>query len=495
MQRRAFLLTAGAALALPVLAADSPGVIEGPALLADAAILRRAFENLHPGLYRYNSPAQIDAAFNRLDLALKNGATLSQAWLAFAALAATIRCGHTYLNFFNQSSAVQAALLRADRVPFQFRWIDGAMVVTRSFAPGLAVGSTVSAIDGVPASTILARLLPFARADGSNDAKRIVAMEVAGSSRYEAFDVFWPLLFPRAGGPLPLQVIAPDGTHVALRVPMMSYQQRLATLSQQPAKDAPLWELRTISDKVKLLRMPTWAMYNSTWNWQGFLDTVFATITSDGSTDLVIDLRGNEGGNDIGEVILSHLVRAPARRPVVERLVRYRAIPPDLTPYLDTWDKSFRDWGAAATAMSTPLASAPAGVSYLRLRRDADDKPGAPILPAAPFFGGRSWVLLGADNSSATFEFAAMLRQNGIGTLVGQTTGGNQRGINGGAFFFLRLPASGLEIDLPLIGQFPVQAAADAGIAPDIAVPLRAADIAAGRDAELAAVLARISAA
>ena len=104
-------------------------------------------------------------------------------------------------------------------------------------------------------------------------------------------------------------------------------------------------------------------------------------------------------------------------------------------------------------------------------------------------------MLLGADNSSATFEFAAILRQNGVGTLVGRTTGGNQRGINGGAFFFLRLPASGLEIDLPLIGQFPVQAAADAGIAPDIAVPLRAADIAAGRDAELAAVLARISAA
>ena len=31
-------------------------------LQADAALLRRAYETLHPGLLRYNSPAQIDAA-------------------------------------------------------------------------------------------------------------------------------------------------------------------------------------------------------------------------------------------------------------------------------------------------------------------------------------------------------------------------------------------------------------------------------------------------
>ena len=217
MQRRAFLLTASASLALPAFAADSPAVLDGPALLADAAICGAPLNSSTPACTATTARRKSMRHFNRLDLALKNGATLSQAWLAFAALAATIRCGHTYLNFFNQSPAVQAALLRADRIPFQFRWIDGAMVVTRSFAPGLAVGSIVSAIDGVPAATILAHLLPFARADGSNDAKRIVAMEVAGTSRYEAFDVFWPLLFPRAGGPLPLQVTAPDGTQAALR--------------------------------------------------------------------------------------------------------------------------------------------------------------------------------------------------------------------------------------------------------------------------------------
>ena len=68
-------------------------------------------------------------------------------------------------------------------------------------------------------------------------------------------------------------------------------------------------------------------------------------------------------------------------------------------------------------------------------------------------------------------------------------TGGNQRGINGGAFFFVRLPASGIEFDLPLIGYFPPGLPPDAGLYPDVLVPRRPADIAAGRDAQMDAAV------
>ena len=100
-------------------------------------------------------------------------------------------------------------------------------------------------------------------------------------------------------------------------------------------------------------------------------------------------------------------------------------------------------------------------------------------------------------NSSATFEFASAVQRHRLGTLVGQSTGGNQRGITGGAFFFMRLPKSGIEADVPLIGQFPVTTAPlpDAGLEPDVRVATTAADIAAGRDPELEEVLRRIGAA
>ena len=60
----------------------------------------------------------------------------------------------------------------------------------------------------------------------------------------------------------------------------------------------------------------------------------------------------------------------------------------------------------------------------------------------------------------------------------------------------MRLPGSGIEVDLPLIGQFPIsdRPLPDAGLEPDVRVQRRVEDIAAGRDAELAEVLQRIEA-
>ena len=88
------------------------------------------------------------------------------------------------------------------------------------------------------------------------------------------------------------------------------------------------------------------------------------------------------------------------------------------------------------------------------------------------------------------FQFADTMQSLKLGALIGAATGGNQRGINGGAFFFLRLPASGLEADLPLIGRFPAASRPDAGLAPDVAIAATAHDIAAGRDVVMETALA-----
>jgi C-terminal processing protease CtpA/Prc len=89
-------------------------------------------------------------------------------------------------------------------------------------------------------------------------------------------------------------------------------------------------------------------------------------------------------------------------------------------------------------------------------------------------------------------QFALRIKQHRLGLLVGETTGGNQRGINGGAFFFARLPQSGLEFDLPLIGHFPDEPRPDAGVEPDISMMPSAEDIATGHDPVLQTAVARL---
>ena len=115
------------------------------------------------------------------------------------------------------------------------------------------------------------------------------------------------------------------------------------------------------------------------------------------------------------------------------------------------------------------------------------------IKPEGAHYSGKVFVLVDANNSSATFQFAQTVQQNRLGILVGQPTGGNQRGINGGAFFFLRLPNSKIEMDLPLIGYFPALQMPDAGLTPDILVPRTLGDIVEGRDAALAVVQAQLA--
>ena len=97
-------------------------------------------------------------------------------------------------------------------------------------------------------------------------------------------------------------------------------------------------------------------------------------------------------------------------------------------------------------------------------------------------FGGKIAVLINADNSSATFSFARQLRSAGVARLIGETTGGNLRGINGGAYFFTVLPESGIEFDIPLIGYFPKGEEPDAGLEPDETVSQSPQDIAQGID-------------
>ena len=126
---------------------------------------------------------------------------------------------------------------------------------------------------------------------------------------------------------------------------------------------------------------------------------------------------------------------------------------------------------------------------FYRLTKWDDDSTGAVVHPSGKRFRGRVFVLVDGSNSSATFQFASAVQQAGLGQLVGEPTGGNRRGINGSAFFFVRLPRSHIEVDLPLVAEFPTSPQPDAGLVPDVRVRYTAADIANGVDRTLQAAL------
>lgn len=466
-------------------------------LRADAAILRSAYEQLHPGLYRYSTKAEMDADFDELSDKLAHDQSLQDAFLAFSEFAAKVRCGHTQANPFNQSKSLVEMLFKSQtRLPFYFDWIDRRMIVTHDFTAGrvLPPGTEVIQVNGVPAAAVLAKLLSITRADGSNDSKRVAQLAVNGDSIYETFDVYYPMFFPQKDATNTFLLRKP-GTRRTERITVnsLTFEQRIAPikLREQERKggDAALFEWKYLADGIATLRMQTWALYDSKWNWKQWLGDHLKEVAQRNAPALIIDLRGNEGGDDVGNEIIPHLIDASMTLSSMRRLVRYRKVPDDLVPYLDTWDKSFQDWGSFAVDLPERWPTAPPNVTYLKLTRYDDDANGDVIQPKGSRFHGKVFVLIDSTNSSATFQFAQNIQSHHLGTLIGQPTGGSQRGINGGAFFFLRLPHSGIEMDLPLIGTFPPAPVPDSGIAPDVLVTPTPLDIAAGRDPGMTAAL------
>ena len=98
-------------------------------------------------------------------------------------------------------------------------------------------------------------------------------------------------------------------------------------------------------------------------------------------------------------------------------------------------------------------------------------------------------MLVGAENSSATFALAQLVKQSGAATLVGQPTGGNQRGLNGGQLAWVTLPDSGVAVDIPLLASRYLASTPDASVTPDVAIHRGFAMQAAGRDQEMEGVV------
>lgn len=438
--------------------------------LADDIDIVRDTLALHPGLYRYQTPREADERVTTLKRDYAAATTLEQRFLLLSAFTATIRCGHTQCNPYNQKKAVVQHLFeRPTRLPFEFDWISGQMVMLADRSGlGLPPGTAIRSIDGEAPARLLKKLIGYARADGSNDAKRIAQMAMQNIDRFETFDIFQSLLRPPKDGMFGIAYRLPSGREAEAKVAALTPEQRRATrhtLETDGTSEAFwTWEMR---DRVAVLTMPSWVMYNSKWAWEPWLTERLDSLQ--GAAGLVIDLRENEGGNECGNAILARLAGKDIAFQAYRQRVRYRRTPAVLDPYLDTWDESFRAIGENAIDV---------GNGFYELGKEKSD--------AIPAVGPRLDIpvaaLIGPVCSSATFSFARRAQESGLVRLFGEPSGGNLRGINGNGYFFVRLPGSGLEFDMPIIGNFAEEPQPDRGVLPDVLIKPTTADITAGRD-------------
>lgn len=458
----------------------------------DVRVLKRVLLALHPGLTKYLTEAEWQAALARFEARGNAARSPAEMFLAASELAAAIRCGHTWTNVRNQSGAVRAAIYEApNKLPMTMTLVEGRWLVLGSATPELRRGDEVTHVNGVPAADMVARLWPYLRADGSSDGKRLRQL---GHDRLDVsqLDVTWPFLSPPVDGYYTVGVQRAGRTTEA-RVAAVTLAARGAALTAQgitpPDETWGLTIERNAAGRPThaVLRLPTFAFWNSQFDWQGFLSKAFAELNAGQVPRLIVDIRDNEGGDDaIGRALLAHLLKSPLRTVTDQAITSYERAPYVLVRYLDTWDYSFFD----RTGKVRAVTEGPQVGKLEVIERVARTQV---IEPVTNPYQGKVVMLVGGENSSATFILARLVQQSGVATLVGQPTGGNLRGLNGGELTWVTLPHSRVAVDVPLLAARYGADTPDRSVVPDVIVKRRFTAQRDGIDEEMQAALRVLS--
>lgn len=206
------------------------------------------------------------------------------------------------------------------------------------------------------------------------------------------------------------------------------------------------------------------------------MESAFQEIKEKNIQDLIVDLRGNDGGADFGPLLFSYLtdkqfrftdhIEASTTRPSF--ILNYTKVGPDFLKRL-------------AESLT------PAGKGRYRVKTESDATLSLQK-PQAGNYGNRVWFIANGETFSATAMFCDIARSQRRGPFVGEETGGDYFGNSAGEFVVITLPETKIKVILALEEYVMAVSAGPRpgrGVVPDFPVQPSIKDILWGTDAEL----------
>ncbi len=455
----------------------------------DIAILKEIIQYVHPNVYKYRDSLALQKDFKSLEMAIKSKPTLTNSYGEISKFAAKIKCSHTFTNPWNQGGLMEKVnFYQHDKIPFTFNRIENRLFIDKNASENLKVkkGLEIIRINNVTTNQILSKLAAYVTSDGNNYEKKLERLTVTGEEKFSMFDIFYSIEF---GSKKEFELELKDtntGREIKTTVKATSKTNRTKELIARYGKiNTSLrdgWNFEIINDQTAKLSIKSFAVHRNEFDWKDFIDNVFEQLNKKSISNFIIDIRGNEGGQGIvGQYLLERVIQKPFKVNAMQSSVRYLKIPPKFRNYMNTWDEFPYNFNGK-------IASQKKGRYFLKQKHSLAE---TTMKPKKNGYQGKVFLMIDASNSSATHLMAMYAKQIDNITLVGQETGGNQLGTNGSYMFFLRLPNTKIELDIPVINMYVPTGtiAIDGGVKPDIEIDKNPQDYFNNIDTELNAIL------
>jgi hypothetical protein len=338
----------------------------------DLTMLRDSLEHIHPSLYEFTDKSKFDSLFAYVNDQLDHPMSNLEFYKLVRKIISKIGCLHTSIfvpKYYWTNNP--------DRIlPLQLYFGKSETFIVNCFNENHTIppGSIVVSINGVSMNIIRTKLMENYPADGFNEGYRRFMLNMLFPDFYAIYYGF------------------PDEFKI-------EYRSRVTNLFDKVVlKPVSIYDLTYFGSlgpdfsfealeihNVGVLKINNFMFYQEKKRkvFYSFIDSVFKKIHEDGIENLILDIRGNSGGDPLSAAYLfTHLINHP---------VKY---------FAETYDEEY-----------VPLAKS-MPVSENR-------------------FGGNIFVLINSRCVSTAGHLAALLKYHKIGTLIGTETGSNYKCFSG----------------------------------------------------------------
>jgi hypothetical protein len=447
--------------------------ISAKLLREDFQIMRLALEEGHGGVYRNTSKADLDRTFSRAYRRIDQPMSALEFWRLVAPVVAQIKCGHTSIWWPEE---IQTKILsEIPLLPLSVRVFDGRLYVYRDFSMDNREfeGAEIVSINGVPAKRILKAMMTVVTGDGNSKTAKAYRI-----GHYGYFNMF---LYALMGIEGPFRVVCRDEHGKKIAVEMEGIlSRRLGELSAARNPEASTnADLKFLDEgKIAVLTIRHWYRHvdsEAKLTLADFLQKSFEEIHQKRSSDLIIDLRDNDGGLDEpGKQVFSYLWPQPFRY--------YR----DLV--INAREFGFFQYAREPKPIPSELVELQSDRKFHFVKHENWGLQ----QPREPHFNGRVFALMNGGSFSTTCEFLSMLHFHKRGTLIGEEAAGGYDGNTSGFNADVVLPHSKLLLPLRLTTYYLAVSGrkrADRSVLPDYPVRHTIADLLAGNDKDMGLAL------